>query len=155
VRLDHDRRAWLEAAAARHGVTVRALFEEMIDQARSEGAPSARPPTRDEVGDDGVDGRAGDRGLDWDVGPTGMDEELVVPDAERVAVAPDFGSWSSTRPPIGVEWGSFSDLRRLLALPGQVLGRAASLSAAHIEASGRCARDSWRAVVGSLRHLVP
>ncbi len=128
----------------------------MIDQARFEGAPSARPPARDEVGDDDVDWRAGDDGIDWDVGPAAMDDDpLVQPDAERLAAAPHRGSSSSGWPATRLEWGSFSDVRRLLALPGQVLGAAASLTAAHIETSGRCARDSWRAVVGSLRQMVP
>ncbi len=36
IRLDHDRRAWVEAEAARLGVSVRGLFEGMIDEARSE-----------------------------------------------------------------------------------------------------------------------
>ncbi len=34
IRLDHDRRAWVEAEAARLGVSVRGLFEAMIDAAR-------------------------------------------------------------------------------------------------------------------------
>lgn len=34
IRLDHDRRTWVEDAAAREGVTVRAYFEGLIDQAR-------------------------------------------------------------------------------------------------------------------------
>jgi hypothetical protein len=36
IRLDHDRRAWVEDAAARDGVTVRAFFERMIDEARAD-----------------------------------------------------------------------------------------------------------------------
>jgi hypothetical protein len=35
IRLDHDRRAWAEAEAARRGVSMRGLFEGMIDEARS------------------------------------------------------------------------------------------------------------------------
>ena len=34
IRLDHERRAWVEAEAARLGVSVRGLFEGMIDEAR-------------------------------------------------------------------------------------------------------------------------
>ena len=33
IRLDHERRAWVEAEAARLGVSVRGLFEGMIDEA--------------------------------------------------------------------------------------------------------------------------
>src|SRR5580693_1014035 len=36
IRLDHERRAWVEAEAARLGVSVRGLFEGMIDEARSD-----------------------------------------------------------------------------------------------------------------------
>ena len=35
IRLDHERRAWVEAEAARLGVSVRGLFEGMIDEARA------------------------------------------------------------------------------------------------------------------------
>ena len=35
IRLDHDRRAWVEAEAARLGVSIRGLFEGMIDEART------------------------------------------------------------------------------------------------------------------------
>ncbi len=48
IRLDHDRRAWIEAEAARRGVSVRGLFEGMIDQARTgqtvDEAPDAAGP---------------------------------------------------------------------------------------------------------------
>jgi hypothetical protein len=36
IRLDHERRAWVEATAARRGISVRALVEEMIDGSRVE-----------------------------------------------------------------------------------------------------------------------
>jgi hypothetical protein len=35
VRLDHERRAWIEAEAVRRGLSVRGLIEEMIDGART------------------------------------------------------------------------------------------------------------------------
>ena len=41
IRLDHERRAWVEAEAARLGVSVRGLFEGMIDEARTEGRAEA------------------------------------------------------------------------------------------------------------------
>lgn len=67
LRLDHDRRAWVEAEAARRGVTVRVLFEGLIDGAQAgrsagtdEGAadvpnrprplPSTGPPPRPDAG---------------------------------------------------------------------------------------------------------
>ena len=41
IRLDHDRRAWVEAEAARLGVSMRGLFEGMIDEARTGGPAEA------------------------------------------------------------------------------------------------------------------
>ena len=41
IRLDHERRAWVEAEAARLGVSVRGLFEGMIDEARLEESEEA------------------------------------------------------------------------------------------------------------------
>ena len=35
IRLDHERRAWAEAEAERRGVSMRGLFEGMIDEART------------------------------------------------------------------------------------------------------------------------
>jgi hypothetical protein len=35
LRLDHDRRAWVEAEATRRGISVRALFEGFIDGAQA------------------------------------------------------------------------------------------------------------------------
>src|SRR5271165_430214 len=48
IRLDHDRRAWVEAEAARRGVSVRGLFEGMIDGARTDEAGDA--PSGGETG---------------------------------------------------------------------------------------------------------
>src|SRR5271163_3516323 len=43
IRLDHERRTWIEAEAARRGLSVRGLVEEMIDGAREgETADAAR-----------------------------------------------------------------------------------------------------------------
>src|ERR1700689_2407608 len=41
IRLDPDRRAWVEAEAARRGVSMRGLFEGMIDEARTGGPAEA------------------------------------------------------------------------------------------------------------------
>ena len=43
IRLDHDRRAWVEAEAERRGVSMRGLFEGMIDEARTGGPVEAMP----------------------------------------------------------------------------------------------------------------
>src|SRR5271156_3655516 len=51
IRLDHERRAWVEAEAARLGVSVRGLFEGMIDEARSEETEPVVARSEDSVGD--------------------------------------------------------------------------------------------------------
>jgi hypothetical protein len=51
IRLDHERRAWIEAEAARLGVSVRGLFEGMIDEARSGEMEPAVARPEDSVGD--------------------------------------------------------------------------------------------------------
>jgi hypothetical protein len=43
-RLDHERRAWVEGEAARRGVTVRVLFEGLIDQAQAAASGTAAIP---------------------------------------------------------------------------------------------------------------
>jgi hypothetical protein len=43
IRLDHERRAWIEAEAARQGVSIRAFFESMIDEARTVGPDPGEP----------------------------------------------------------------------------------------------------------------
>src|SRR5271156_2610704 len=49
IRLDHERRAWVEAEAARLGVSVRGLFEGMIDEARSDEVDTAAERPEDSV----------------------------------------------------------------------------------------------------------
>ena len=51
IRLDHERRAWVEAEAARLGVSVRGLFEGMIDEARSGETEPAVARSEDSVED--------------------------------------------------------------------------------------------------------
>jgi hypothetical protein len=43
-RLDHERRAWVEGEAARRGVTVRVLFEGLIDQAQAAASTAVTIP---------------------------------------------------------------------------------------------------------------
>ena len=53
IRLDHERRAWVEAEAARLGVSVRGLFEGMIDEAGSGDTEPVVARPEDSVGDPG------------------------------------------------------------------------------------------------------
>jgi predicted HicB family RNase H-like nuclease len=43
IRLDQERRGWIEAEAARQGLSIRAYFERMIDEARSVDQDLAAP----------------------------------------------------------------------------------------------------------------
>jgi hypothetical protein len=47
-RLDHERRAWVEGEAARRGVTVRVLFEGLIDQAHAVASVPDEPGSHEE-----------------------------------------------------------------------------------------------------------
>ncbi len=121
VRLDHDRRAWVEAEAGRRGITVRVLFEEFIDRARTAEAPDtplrsvpeSEPATRP----------------DSDAAPTDDRPRSAVP---------------SSRP-----WPC-SELARIPGLPGVVLRTAFDVTSALVRAGGGCVlRRSLRAGVQS------
>jgi len=128
IRLDHDRRAWVESEAAGQGVTVRVLFERMIDRARageaeSEATPgtnpaeSSVPPSPPPKGTGGVN--------------TTTAQALPLRNEEpRSGQAP---SWPSQP----------SDLDRLVALPGEMIHAGVFVATTIIETGGRCVRWSW------------
>ncbi|MGA2932014.1 MAG: hypothetical protein ABSE98_08010 [Acidimicrobiales bacterium] len=87
IRLDHDRRAWVEAEAARRGVSVRVLFEGMIDGART--------------------GETAD-----DAATSGIDEASVATSSEGVNTRSTSRSGSSTFPDLGSLTGLPSDMIR-------------------------------------------
>ncbi|MGA2474563.1 MAG: hypothetical protein ABSG39_13905 [Acidimicrobiales bacterium] len=130
IRLDHSRRAWVEAEAARRGVSVRVLFEGMIDGARTgetaddaaraiAGLASAPAPV--------VTDSNGDR-----VGDTsGIDEASVVTSSEGVNTQSASRSGSSPLP----------DLGSLTGLPSGIVRGAFSITTGLIRSSGRCARS--------------
>jgi hypothetical protein len=138
LRLDHDRRAWIEAEAARRGVTVRILFEEMIDRGRSgetEADPvasSEAPPESQGINDpSGAETGAPNR-TDRGTGrPTALDP-------------PPHASWASSplsppRPRL------CPDVMHLAALPVHAMRAAASFTATLIESNDRLPR--WSAVI--------
>lgn len=142
IRLDHERRAWVEAEAARLGVSVRGLFEGMIDEARSgetaeaslaiaglgSAAPSAATaPTPDGAPADSGGGHPADRGRS---------------DPFREASA-----GSSSRSP-------WSGVGVVTALPTSLLRETFSLTASLIELSGRCAANRLERCALT-RHLGP
>jgi hypothetical protein len=134
IRLDHERRGWIEAEAARQGVSIRAYFERMIDEARSagQGQMEPRPPIGPEavvgVGSDPHDTAPTDApGGAWSVG-----EKDVFPEPTLGDSAP-----LSTTPP-----GLCDDLVSAAAIPGRVLREALGLPCALIKAATRPFRQN-------------
>ena len=130
IRLDHERRAWVEAEAARLGVSVRGLFEGMIDEARlGEAGPTAMrpedlsqdppPPFHPSVDDVTVTSR---------LGGSASSEQQESSHAESASASRPASSGSSL-PGIGTVAG----------IPGGILRGAFSLTTNVIEQGGRCA----------------
>jgi hypothetical protein len=143
LRLDHDRRAWVETTAAAQGVSVRAVFEALIDRARAaeefdedEAAPgSAFTPGHDR-GEAGAvapgDGRTVAPG-EGEPGPAG-------------AAPPDGGTHRSMPSPLS----GICDTRGM-GFPGDVIEKAVSLAAALLESSGNYVRENWRIIMQALQ----
>jgi hypothetical protein len=132
IRLDHDRRAWLEAEAARRGVSVRVLFEGMIDGARSgetanvapgvAGLGSATPnPVTVEAPAEGITAAPSNR----DASTPGVSERVNTSSGSSSSASPGSSPWP--------------ELGSVTALPAGLVRGAFSLTANLIEASGRCA----------------
>ena len=127
IRLDHERRAWVEAEAARLGVSVRGLFEGMIDEARSGETAEA---SRAIAGLGSAASKAGTAAASEEA--TGSVGELA-PDSgqpDRLHAA----STPSSSP--SLPW---SGVAAVTALPTSLLRETFSLTASLIELSGRCA----------------
>jgi hypothetical protein len=120
IRLDHDRRAWVEAEAARLGVSMRGLFEGMIDEARSGGPAEASRAIA---------------GLG-----SAAPAPAAVPPAEEAAAS---GS-SSNSPSASSPW---SGVGAVTALPTGLIREAFSLTASLIELSGRVATNRLESCV--------
>jgi hypothetical protein len=132
IRLDHDRRAWVEAEAARRGVSVRGLFEGMIDGARSAEAPVDTS--------DGLARSESARGSSGEPNTNGLDSEPGTADVPTTAgedVGAPFSSVNTPSSPIGSS--PWLDLGSVTALPGGVIRGAISLTTGIIKTSGRCA----------------
>jgi hypothetical protein len=120
IRLDHDRRAWVEAEAARLGVSVRGLFEGMIDEARS--------------GEQAEAGRA-IAGL-GSAAPSPVADEPV----EAATASPGLEDASDAGGRDGVNsQSSWPDFGTVTSVPGGLIREAASLTASLLELGGRCA----------------
>jgi hypothetical protein len=129
IRLDHDRRAWVEAEAARRGVSMRGLFEGMIDEARTGGpaeasraiaglgsATTAVTPAQQTTDDPGAPQ------------PAAVGQPGNVHGASPSSASPSFSS-------------PWSGVGAVTALPTGLVREAFSLTASLIELSGRLAAD--------------
>ena len=128
LRLDHGRRAWVEGEAARRGVTVRVLFEGLIDQAQagqSAGADTGAAAPSEPATALGV----GDRSAEGFTGAAGFGESAA--DIGTGSWAPPAGG-SSPRPVVG----------SLVELPARLIRGAISLPVNILKTSGRCAHKS-------------
>jgi hypothetical protein len=124
VRLDHERRAWVEAEAARQGLSVRALFESMIDQAIVDRA------------------RAYDVPMDAESDEPADEEAIYLPWVEPELAPPHVAS-NGTSP--SCELGQMVDLsgqmvRVAFKLTGAVITTGASLAVAPIRIALRSRR---------------
>ena len=137
IRLDHDRRAWVEGEAARRGLSVRGLFEGMIDGARiGETAPAGE--------------------VIAGLGPAEPSAVGSQHPAEETAEPPHVDDTSTTESHGGVytppptppgttsnstSWANFGSVA---SVPGGLIRGAFSLTTGLIESSGRCASKRLR-----------
>ena len=132
IRLDHERRAWVEAEAARLGVSVRGLFEGMIDEARSgETEPAAARP-QDPRGDHVREFRASVDEVAVPAQPGGSASS-----EQQESARP--GAASTRRPTTSVP--SLPGIGSVAGIPCGILRGALSLTANVIESSGRHATN--------------
>jgi hypothetical protein len=130
IRLDHERRAWVEAEAARLGVSVRGLFEGMIDEARSSEAVATQ--------DIATLGSAAPEAPIMQ-----MTEEPAPPPAPE---APADSEWiasvnAAQSPTGGSTPPPWSGVGSVTGIPGGLIREAFSLTASLIELGGRCATN--------------
>ncbi len=133
IRLDHERRAWVEAEAARRGVSVRGLFEGMIDGARTDEASGGESHgvARSAAS---VEPSGGSRENGVNGGPAAFESPITSDDRDVTAARPGVNTSSSTFGP-----SPWPDFGSVTALPGGVIRGAISLTTGLIKTSGRCA----------------
>jgi hypothetical protein len=130
IRLDHERRAWVEGEAARLGVSVRGLFEGMIDEARSTEEQAERANA-------GLGSAAAGTGAApaADASTAAADPEVATSSASGDRVNASSGS-SATDAASSSPWPGVGSVT---AMPAGLIREAFSLTASLIELSGRCA----------------
>ena len=144
IRLDHDRRAWIEAEAVRRGVSVRGLIEGMIDGARVD--ETVGTPTGDVMGSESAHAPAvADRSEDGFGGapypqespPLAADASVNTTSSLHTGTSSPVDSTSSA-PFASSPW---PDLGSVTALPGDLIRGAFSLTTGLIKTGERCARS--------------
>jgi hypothetical protein len=151
LRLDHDRRAWVEAIAVEQGVSVRAVFEALIDRARADELAD-EPSFAERDYDSGQDAHSaaagGVYGAQLDAGPSQAGGNGP---AGATATADALGPQGPVQPATG----PVLCIRKVVAFSGHMLGVAGSLVRGLVEANGQharaCARDNWRIISRSLQ----
>jgi hypothetical protein len=129
IRLDHERRGWIEAEAARQGLSIRAYFERMIDKAGFVGQDPVNP-TEPMVPESVL-------------GASPVIHDEAAPDAASVALPIGDTDWSPPAPPNAPTMsataspGLCDDLLSVAAIPGRVLRGALGLPCAVTRAAAR------------------
>ena len=132
IRLDHDRRAWVEAEAARRGVSMRGLFEGMIDEARTGGPAEASRAIA------GLGSAAPATASVISAAETRADPGAPQPGAPGQPGSVHGASSPPASPSSSSPW---SGVGAVTALPTGLVREAFSLTASLIELSGRLATD--------------
>jgi hypothetical protein len=130
IRLDHERRAWVEAEAARLGVSVRGLFEGMIDDARSGETEPCGELSEDSLGNPSTTFRPS---VD-EVAVESTSDPSVTFDQQEAA---HMAAASAERP--ASPGSSLPGVGLVTAIPGSLIREAFSLTTSLVELSGRCA----------------
>lgn len=140
IRLDHERRAWVEAEAERRGVSVRGLFEGMIDGARTgEASSGASHDVPSEADYDTSPAAVVEPPVaSWESGVSGGPayREPPITSADRDLAAARSGVNTSSSTFGASPWPDFG---AVTALPGGVIRGAISLTTGLIKTSSRCA----------------
>jgi hypothetical protein len=138
IRLDHERRAWVEAEAARLGVSVRGLFEGMIDEARSGETEPAVARSEDSVGDPVRELRSSVEEI-----AARSHSQGTAPSEQQESTR---GGDGSTRRS-AIPGSSVAGIGLVAGIPCDILRGALSLTANVIESSGRLAANRLRSCV--------
>jgi hypothetical protein len=130
IRLDHERRAWVEAEAARLGVSVRGLFEGMIDEARSGESETVVERPEDSSREPSTTFHPS---ID-EVAVQSTVEALATSEQQEAAHTP---GTSAGRP--ASSGSSLPSMGLVAGIPGGLIREAFALTTSLVELSGRCA----------------